>query len=84
MFVEALRRYANEARLLTVADLSEAYKRARPMYAGRLEHTFVVLKDSLADGAEETSGANREPVGQKRRAPPTDPDQGANSKKKAH
>ena len=69
LFVEALRRYSEESRGLTAHDLREAYKRARPMYSGRLEHTFIVLKDTegLMDGP---SGANREPVGQKRPATP--------------
>ncbi len=52
-------------------DLSEAYKKALPMYSGRLEHTFVVLKDDTAPekGEGQTTGSNAEPVGQKRPAP---------------
>ena len=79
LFVEALRRYADEARMLTPSDLSEAYKRARPMYSGRLEHTYVVLKDDVHP--EDVSGSNKEPIGGKRRASPTRDFQ---NKKKAH
>ncbi len=49
-------------------DLTEAYKKAKPMYNGRLEHTFVVLKEDR-DGEVIISGANSEPVGAKRPAP---------------
>lgn len=63
MFVESLRRFKEEAKEL---DLSEAYKRACPMYNGRLEHTFIVLKESQT---AQCSGANKEPLGAKRPAP---------------
>lgn len=57
-------------------DLGEVYKRARPMYEGKLEHTFVVLKENYED--EKTSGSNREPIGVKR--PASDMDGGINKK----
>lgn len=45
-------------------DLTEAYKRAKPMYNGRLEHTFVVLHEEK--DVPEASGSNAEPIGAKR------------------
>ena len=49
-------------------DLAEAYKKAKPMYSGRLEHTFVVLKDDVEPDQEQpqATGSNSEPVGTKR------------------
>ncbi len=64
LFVEALRKFEEEAKLI---DLTEAYKKAKPMYNGRLEHTFVVLKEEKG-GEVIISGANSEPVGVKRPA----------------
>lgn len=66
LFVEALKKYQDEARVM---DLVESYKKALPMYKGRLEHTFVVLKDKEND-AQPTSGSNNEPLGNKRPAEP--------------
>lgn len=58
-------------------ELAEAYKKARPMYEGRMEHTFIVLKEG--DVAEVT-GANLEPLGAKRPAP-DEPESGSSKKK---
>jgi len=77
LYVEALRRYEEELGRL---DLTEAYKKALPVYKGRLEHSFVVLKDDVGDVPQATGG-NNEPIGQKRK--PTDTE-GGNSKKKAN
>lgn len=73
--MEALRRFKNEAKEM---DLSEAYRRAKPMYNGRLEHTFVVLKEGV--NVEPGTGANSEPIGLKRPAPSDD---NSESKRKA-
>lgn len=61
LFVEALRKYNEEIKRL---DLSEAYKKALPMYAGRLERTFVVLKEGQT-GEPLITGGNREPIGKR-------------------
>ena len=45
------------------------------MYKGRLEHTFVVLKDKESD-SQPTSGSNNEPLGNKRPADPEEPEVG--------
>jgi hypothetical protein len=47
-------------------DLSEAYRKARPGFIGRLEHTFVVLKDNPGEELPTegvATGSNKEPVG---------------------
>jgi hypothetical protein len=54
-------RYASANQL----DLSDAYKKAKPMYAGRLERTFVILKDNQPPELEAATGSNREPVGKR-------------------
>lgn len=74
LYVESLKRFKAEAKEM---DLTEAYKKARPMYDGRLEHTFVILKE----GAEATvSGSNQEPLGNKR---PAEGDESGAMKRKA-
>lgn len=61
LYVEALKKFEEEAKR---ADLAEAYKKARPMYNGRLERTFVLLRDD--DSREEPlSGVNKEPIGKR-------------------
>lgn len=45
-------------------DYTEAYKKARPMYNGRMEHTFVVLKEEGVASENVTVG-NREPMGKR-------------------
>ncbi len=64
LYVESLRRFQSESATL---DLSEAYKKAGQNFRGRLEHTFVVLKDQEESGMT-ASGSNREPLGKKRQA----------------
>lgn len=80
MFVESLRRFPKECARM---DLTEAYKRAKPMFDGRLEHTFVVLKDEhvVTEQAEKASGSNRVPIGKKRGAD-EDKNSGGKSSKK--
>lgn len=63
LYVEALRRFKMEA---TDMNLDEAYKRAKPVYDGRLEHTFIVLKEN--HDVQKATGANQEPIGLKRRS----------------
>jgi len=62
LYVEALRKFEEKCKKI---DLTEAYKRAKPMYNGRLERTFAILKDEGTQ-TEMMTGANMEPVGQKR------------------
>ena len=61
LFVEAIRRYSQE---LKEVHLDEAYKLALPIFKGRLEQTFIVLKDNVSDRV--TTGANEVPLGAKR------------------
>jgi hypothetical protein len=44
-------------------NLDEAYKRARPAFIGRLERTFVVLKDEREEVDDKLTGSNMEPLG---------------------
>ena len=77
VYVEALRSYRF---LVPKLDLSEAYKKAGVVFKDRMEHCFVVLTDEGAQKLESgdkrkgtvasVSGANAQPVGGKRRAPP--------------
>lgn len=61
LYVEALRKFEKEANEM---DLSEAYKKARPAFVGRMERTFIVLKDRLGDAIEMVAtGSNQVPVG---------------------
>ncbi len=46
-------------------DLTEAYKRARNTFAGKMEQLFVVLKE---DGGDPGTGPNKQPLGNKRPA----------------
>lgn len=62
LFVESLKRFKVESKEM---DLTEAYRKAKPMYEGRLEHTFVVLKEGVEPTA---TGSNQEPLGNKRPA----------------
>ena len=61
LYVEAIRKFEKEVKEL---DLSEAYRRARPAFIGRLERTFIVLKDTVGVVVE-ASGSNMEPIGEK-------------------
>ncbi len=61
LYIEALRNFEAECKKI---DLTEAYKKAKPMYNGRLERTFVLLKEE--EGTAAVSGGNAEPLGLKR------------------
>ena len=75
LFAESIKRFPEE---ICQADLSEAYKRAFPMFKGRMEHTFIVLKE--IDSVPVSSGANNVPIGSKR--PLDDPSGGEASTNK--
>ncbi len=62
LYVDALTKFEKEAKEL---DLTEAYKRARPSFSGKLERTFIILKDNVDEDVEMVSGANTEPIGPK-------------------
>ena len=64
LYIEALQKFGTEPQAL---DLSEAYKKAKPSFTGRLERMFILLKDN--PGEEEAmdldtvaTGANLEPL----------------------
>jgi hypothetical protein len=64
MYMEAIQKFEADTKDL---DLTEAYKKAKPAFTGRLERTFVLLKDN--PGEEEpmdlgnvATGANLEPL----------------------
>ncbi len=64
LYIEAIQKFAPEPQAL---DLSEAYKKAKPSFTGKLERSFILLKDS--PGEEEAmdldtvaTGANLEPL----------------------
>jgi hypothetical protein len=78
LYVESLRRFQAECAKL---DLSEAYKKAGQNFRGRLEHTFVVLKDPAEGSGEAASGSNKEPLGKKR---PAEGDDGSSKNKKPY
>jgi hypothetical protein len=63
LYIEAIQKFEQEMREV---DLSEAYKKARPAFNGRLERNFVVLKDQQGEDAREVeqvaTGANLEPI----------------------
>lgn len=75
LYVEAIRKFPEEVKEM---DLTEAYRRAKPAYAGRMEHTFIVLKEDTEEPT--TSGSNQEPIGTKR---PGSGDLGGASKRPA-
>jgi hypothetical protein len=64
LYTEALKKFENE---VTLMDLTEIYKKAKPVFTGGMERTFIVLKDDYEPGAEVVTGPNKEPVGSKRR-----------------
>ena len=66
LYVEALRRYADEAK---EATFEEAYKLALPIFKDRLQQTFIVLHD-VTDSAKDkpATGSNQVPIGNKRSA----------------
>jgi hypothetical protein len=64
LYVEAVQKFEAEARGL---DLTEAYKKAKPAFTGKLERSFILLKDN--PGEEQpmeiesaATGANLEPL----------------------
>jgi hypothetical protein len=64
LFVEALQKFEED---IKDVDLTEAYKKARPAFTGRLERNFVVLRDKPGEeSAMEidpvVTGANLEPL----------------------
>ncbi len=64
MYIEAIQKFSEEAKNL---DLSEAYKKARPAFTGKLERSFVLLKDKPGeelpmDTENVATGANAEPI----------------------
>ncbi len=59
LYVEAVRKFEKEAREI---DLTEAYKRARPAFTGRLERTFILLKDNEGEEEPMLTGSNTEPL----------------------
>jgi hypothetical protein len=61
LYVEALSKFEEEAKEM---DLSEAYRRALPAFKGKLERTFVILKDNREEDPMVT-GSNAEPVKEK-------------------
>ncbi len=60
IFTTALKTFES---LLPKMDLTEAYKKARNTFAGKMEQVFVVLKEGVY--SEMMSGANAEPLGEK-------------------
>ncbi len=63
LYVDAIQKFEGEIKGL---DLSEAYKKAKPSFTGKLERTFIVLKDlpgeETAMEVEPATGANAEPL----------------------
>ncbi len=60
MYVEAVRKFEKEVKEV---DLTDAYKKARPAFTGRLERTFLVLKDNEGEAEPLVTGSNAEPLG---------------------
>ncbi len=64
--MEAIRKFGSLADEMEL-DLSEAYKKALPMYASRLRRTFILLGDrDDSNPSFKGTGANKEPIGEKR------------------
>ncbi len=64
MYLEAIQKFQEHTKSL---DLSEAYKKARPAFTGKLERNFVLLKDGPGeelpmDTGTVATGANAEPL----------------------
>ncbi len=64
MYIEALQKFEADTKNL---DLSEAYKKARPAFTGKLERSFILLKDKPGeempmDTESIATGANAEPL----------------------
>ncbi len=65
LYVEALRKFNQELKKL---NLAEVYKRAKTTYAGRMQHTFAILKEDGPDPDLDLnvgSGGNAEPLGER-------------------
>jgi hypothetical protein len=60
IFTTALKNWEN---LHSKMDLSEAYKKARNTFAGKMEQVFVVLKEGVYSSM--LSGSNTQPLGAK-------------------
>lgn len=61
LYVEAIRKFQKECRNV---DFSEAYKKARPNFVGRMETNFIVLLDK--EGEETVvSGSNAVPLAER-------------------
>jgi hypothetical protein len=61
LYVEAIQKFGMEAEL----DLTEAYKKARPSFIGKMERSFILLKDKPGEEQPmevEATGANLEPI----------------------
>jgi hypothetical protein len=59
LYVEAIRKFEKEAQEI---DLTEAYKRARPAFSGKLKRTFIILKDKEGEEEPMLTGSNAEPL----------------------
>jgi hypothetical protein len=66
LYAEALRKFNQEVKKLNLQDI---YKRAKPTYAGKMQHTFAILKedgpDPNLDLDNAASGSNAEPIGER-------------------
>jgi hypothetical protein len=62
LYVDAMRKFEKETREI---DLTEAYKKARPAFAGKLEQTFIILKDNVEEEDQMLTGSNAEPIANK-------------------
>jgi hypothetical protein len=60
IFTSALKNWES---LHSKMDLSEAYKKARNTFAGKMEQVFVVLKEGVY--SEMVTGSNQQPLGTK-------------------
>jgi hypothetical protein len=60
IFTTALKNFESLHHLM---DLSEAYKKARNTFAGKMEQVFVVLKEGVYSAM--VTGANSDPIGDK-------------------
>jgi hypothetical protein len=64
LYIEPVQKYGTEPQAL---NLTEAYKKAKPAFTGRLERSFILLKDNPGEeGAVDidsvATGANLEPL----------------------
>jgi hypothetical protein len=64
MYIEALQKFEADTKGL---DLSEAYRKAKPAFSGKLERHFILLKDKPGEEApmdvdQILTGSNTEPL----------------------